>query len=173
MGHGEKGPGKAASIESRAGGDYSGVRVPQLARRYAASILRRCGSCGRLVAQVECQDRQSLPLRGGQHRECQSCVNAQRGRATNLLFAAATVLGAISASLVATPARAQFGRSQQVGGVWVDADGVLRNRHIDETDEVRAAREAMLQPGAGRRPRAGRTAKDFAPPAGSGRLPTT
>ncbi len=67
-------------------------------------------------------------------------------RLTKLVFAATAILGAFSAALVATPAWAQFGISQQVGGVWVDADGMLRNRQIDETDQVRAAREAMLHP---------------------------
>jgi Protein of unknown function (DUF1598) len=67
-------------------------------------------------------------------------------RVTKFLLAAGTVLGAASLALVTTPARAQFGLSQQVGGVWVDADGVLRNREVDETNQVRAAREAMLHP---------------------------
>ena len=64
------------------------------------------------------------------------------------LIAGTTVLAAVSVALSATPAWAQFigGIRQQVGGVWVDADGVLRNRQVDETDQVRAAREAMLQP---------------------------
>ncbi|HEX4143942.1 MAG TPA: DUF1598 domain-containing protein [Pirellulales bacterium] len=59
---------------------------------------------------------------------------------------AATVLAALALS--AAPAWAQLigGLRQQVGGVWVDADGVLRNRQVDETDQVRAAREAMLGP---------------------------
>jgi Protein of unknown function (DUF1598) len=67
-------------------------------------------------------------------------------RLSSRFLAAATVVSAMAAVLVATPARAQFGISQQVGGVWVDADGVLRNRQVDETDKVRAAREAMLAP---------------------------
>ena len=78
-----------------------------------------------------------------------SCVNAQPSRVTNLVLAAATILAAMSAALAATPAWAQlggFGVRQQVGGVWVDADGVLRNRQVDETGQVRAAREEMLQP---------------------------
>jgi hypothetical protein len=67
-------------------------------------------------------------------------------RITSLI--ATTMLGAMSVALAATPAWAQLigGIRQQVGGVWVDADGVLRNRQVDETDQVRAAREAMLQP---------------------------
>jgi hypothetical protein len=54
----------------------------------------------------------------------------------------------MSAALATTAAWAQIGLgvSQQVGGVWVDADGVLRNRQVDETGQVRAAREAMLRP---------------------------
>ena len=67
-------------------------------------------------------------------------------RVTSFLLAATAILGAMSVALIATPAWAQFGVSQQVGGVWVDADGVLRNRQVDETDQVRAAREAMLHP---------------------------
>ena len=81
----------------------------------------------------------------GNNRECQFMRPCAKGRKASLVLAAA-ILGAIGTSLVATPARAQFGISQQVGGVWVDADGVLRNRQVDETDKVRAAREAMLHP---------------------------
>ncbi|HEX4143941.1 MAG TPA: DUF1598 domain-containing protein [Pirellulales bacterium] len=64
-------------------------------------------------------------------------------RVTKLLLAASAIM---AASVATTPAWAQFGVSQQVGGVWVDADGVLRNRQVDETDRVRAARAAMLHP---------------------------
>jgi Protein of unknown function (DUF1598) len=70
-------------------------------------------------------------------------------RVMNLVSAATTVWVAMSVALAAAPAWAQFiggALRQQVGGVWVDTDGVLRNRQIDETDQVRAAREAMLQP---------------------------
>ncbi|HTU27470.1 MAG TPA: DUF1598 domain-containing protein [Pirellulales bacterium] len=61
----------------------------------------------------------------------------------------ASCLAALVLAFAASPAQAQFGGfgiRQQVGGVWVDADGMLRNRQVDETDQVRAAREAMLQP---------------------------
>ena len=72
--------------------------------------------------------------------------SSTQGRSTRFLLAAAAMLGAWALALSATPAWAQFGLSQQVGGVWIDADGVLRNREVDETNRVRAAREALLQP---------------------------
>ena len=41
--------------------------------------------------------------------------------------------------LSAAPAWAQFGGFvQQVAGVWIDADGILRNREVDETNECTA-----------------------------------
>ncbi|HTU27471.1 MAG TPA: DUF1598 domain-containing protein [Pirellulales bacterium] len=67
-------------------------------------------------------------------------------RLANFTFAAIVFGGAAWAALAPSPAWAQFGFSQQVGGVWVDADGVLRNRQVDETDKVRAARDALLAP---------------------------
>ncbi len=72
--------------------------------------------------------------------------SSTQGRSTRFLLAAAAMLGAWALALTANPAWAQFGLSQQVGGVWIDADGVLRNREVDETNRVRAAREALLQP---------------------------
>ncbi|HEY2253839.1 MAG TPA: DUF1598 domain-containing protein, partial [Planctomycetaceae bacterium] len=73
-------------------------------------------------------------------------MNKRAALRMSKLFLSAAGLAATLVAVTASDARAQFGFSQQVGGVWVDADGVMRNRQIDETDKVRRAREEMLKP---------------------------
>jgi hypothetical protein len=56
---------------------------------------------------------------------------------------------ALSAILVGpSSAWAQYG-IRQVGGVWIDSEGLLRNIQTDETDQLRAQREKAMQPQAG------------------------
>jgi hypothetical protein len=67
-------------------------------------------------------------------------LRARSARPLGIVLAGLMVLAA------STTARAQFGGYvQQVAGVWIDADGLLRNRETDETNKVRAAREKALQ----------------------------
>ncbi len=42
--------------------------------------------------------------------------------------------------------QAQYGATRQVGGVWIDPQGLLRNIQEDETANLRALREKALQP---------------------------
>ncbi len=46
----------------------------------------------------------------------------------------------------ASGAWAQYGAIRQVGGVWINAEGLLRNIETDETDQLRALREKALEP---------------------------
>jgi hypothetical protein len=63
-----------------------------------------------------------------------------------LTFRLRAVLAGLMVLAAAAPASAQFGGYiRQVAGVWIDADGLLRNRETDETEKVRAAREKALQ----------------------------
>src|SRR6202011_1000161 len=58
-------------------------------------------------------------------------------------------LGVAALALSLFPCRAawaQFGGVvQQVAGVWIDSEGVLRSRDVDETNKVRAARIESLR----------------------------
>ncbi len=60
--------------------------------------------------------------------------------------AACAVLAVLAAR---RPRQAQYGAIRQVGGVWINADGLLRNIETDETNQLRALREKALQPAAG------------------------
>ena len=44
----------------------------------------------------------------------------------------------------ANAAQAQFGFVQQVAGVWIGPDGILRNREVDETNKLRRTRGLKL-----------------------------
>ncbi len=61
-------------------------------------------------------------------------------RASLLSRSRSAALAALVVLIAAGTARAQFGGiQQQVGGVWIGTDGVLRNREKDETSKVREA----------------------------------
>ncbi len=54
--------------------------------------------------------------------------------------------GLLMAGARSASAQVVGGVVQQVGGVWIDADGMLRNREVDETNQVRAAwQQGMAQ----------------------------
>ena len=53
-------------------------------------------------------------------------------------------LAAIIVLVAASAAQAQFGFVQQVAGVWIGPDGILRNRELDETNKLHDARLKAL-----------------------------
>ena len=155
--------GRRAIVESGPWRDYSGVRASP-----ASLDHTREGRVGP-PPMPEQEGATNACLISGRHcggpsKERRLCAAAPR--VDRLVFYSppqpCLALGLLA--LTATPAWAQFGLSQQVGGVWVDADGVLRNREVDETNRVRAARGAA--PSRAVRPPATRAANGFAPPAG-------
>ena len=117
-------PAGAENVESHDAGDYSGDRVSPTCQ--TASQALPTGS-GRLESGVSVH------------------ASTRHSSGDELAAAAVTMLGAIAAALVATPARAQFGFSQQVGGVWIDADGGCATARSTRPKRC-GPREAMLQP---------------------------